>query len=336
MATGIVSTAADRAGQPGIGRVLLVIAAAAFIALVAGFAWRLLAFPALALGDLSRHHAAFGYFTFVAGAAVLGERLDELHVAGPALALGLLAALAWIGLSYAVPARLSVVSEKGTLAELVAGNWLLWVVGTQSLATVAAMVAVHERGLITAMAIVAVWAWSVGVVLYVILMTILLLRLLTVGLEPSQLSASYWISMGATAITTLAGARILGLPHGLPILAVGLPVISGISLVLWCFGTWWIPLLVIFGVWRHLWRGQPLGYDVELWSIVFPLGMYAAASLEFGGAAHLPFMQVIGRLEFWPALIAWLAVAALGLWAGRAAGSRQSPAGKAARTRRAG
>lgn len=316
MATGIVSTAADRVDLPAISRTLLAIAAAAFIVLSLGWGWRIFAFMGLALRDLSAHRVAFGYFTFVAGAAVLGERLDELHIAGPALALGLVAALSWLGLSYMIPARLTVVSEKGGLGDLVAGNWLLWVVATQSMATVAAMVAVHERGLTAAMAVTAVWAWSVGVLLYVILMTILLLRLLTIGLEPGQFSASYWISMGATAITTLAGARILNLPHGLPILAVALPVVTGISLILWCFGTWWIPLLAIFGIWRHVWRARPLRYELDLWSVVFPLGMYAAASLEFGGASRLPFMQAIGRIEFWPALLAWFAVALLGVWTG--------------------
>lgn len=45
------------------------------------------------------------------------------------------------------------------------------------------------------------------------------------------------------------------------------------SLLLWAWATWWIPLLVIFGVWRHLVHCQPLRYHPMYWSLVFPLGM---------------------------------------------------------------
>jgi tellurite resistance protein TehA-like permease len=308
MATGIVSTAADRVGQTLIAAVLLVIGLVAFVVLGVMAGWRLLAFREETSRDFNTPGRSFGYFTFVAAAAVIGERLDQLHAAVPAVLLVIAASLSWLLLSYAIPARLILSEHKGTLADILAGNWLLWVVATQSLATIGAMIATHEANLREGMTLFAVWAWSVGVVLYLMLMTVLMLRLLTVGLEPSQLSASYWISMGATAITTLAGARILSLPHQLAILQLAVPVVGGLSLVLWCFGTWWIPLLVIFGIWRYAWRRHPLRYDPDFWSMVFPLGMYSAASIEFGTVGRLHFMAVIGRVEFWPALIAWLLV----------------------------
>ena len=57
---------------------------------------------------------------------------------------------------------------------------------------------------------------------------------------------------------------------------------------LWAFGTWWIPLLIVLGLWRHVRRHWPLSYEPTLWSVVFPLGMYSVATLSFGKVAPSP------------------------------------------------
>jgi tellurite resistance protein TehA-like permease len=75
-------------------------------------------------------------------------------------------------------------------------------------------------------------------------------------------------------------------------------------------GTWWIPLLVVLGFWRHIRRHWPLSYEPALWSVVFPLGMYSVATLTFGKIAHLAFMEPLSRFMLWVAMAAWVAVAA--------------------------
>jgi tellurite resistance protein TehA-like permease len=85
-------------------------------------------------------------------------------------------------------------------------------------------------------------------------------------------------------------------------------VLSGLSVLLWAFGTWIIPLLVAFGVWRHLILHVPLRYEPALWSICFPLGMYSVASSELGGSAKLPLVAAIGKGWAWVALAAWVVV----------------------------
>jgi tellurite resistance protein TehA-like permease len=86
--------------------------------------------------------------------------------------------------------------------------------------------------------------------------------------------------------------------------------IEAFSFALWAFGTWWIPLLIILGFWRHIRRSWPLTYEPTPWSVVFPLGMYSVASLTFGKAAHLTFMEPLSRFAFWVAVAAWALVAA--------------------------
>jgi tellurite resistance protein TehA-like permease len=110
--------------------------------------------------------------------------------------------------------------------------------------------------------------------------------------------------MGATAITVLAGARIVDMADA-PMVAVTRGLIAGASVVFWAFGTWLIPALVAAGWWRHRVRRVPLRYDATLWSIVFPLGMYGVAGHYIGRADRLPIVKVIGENETWVALVAW-------------------------------
>jgi tellurite resistance protein TehA-like permease len=87
----------------------------------------------------------------------------------------------------------------------------------------------------------------------------------------------------------------------------------GYRLVFWSFGTWLIPLLVLLGFWRHVLRQWPLRYEAALWTVVFPIGMYAVASLSFGKAARLGIMEPLSHGVRWVAAAVWLLVAAAGL-----------------------
>jgi len=51
----------------------------------------------------------------------------------------------------------------------------------------------------------------------------------------------------------------------------------------------------------------------SLWTVVFPIGMYAVATLSFGKATDLSFMEPLSRGVLWVAIAAWLLVAAAGL-----------------------
>jgi len=61
-----------------------------------------------------------------------------------------------------------------------------------------------------------------------------------------------------------------------------------------------------------------LSYEPGLWSVIFPLGMYAVAGIYLGRADQLPLVAAIGRAELWLALAAFLATFAgmfLHVWA---------------------
>jgi tellurite resistance protein TehA-like permease len=310
MATGIISTGTYLLGPSWLSRVLLVIAAAGLVVLSVALVIRLALFRPNVAADVRAPDRVFGFFTITAGIDVFGVRLAA---AGHPLVTAILAALAaavWLVLNYGVPASLLVARTHDSVLGGVNGTWLLWVVSTQSLSVVASTLVPTWPSQSGLLAPVAVGLWSVGLLLYLLLVSLIMLRWLTVPMTTQTLGPPYWILMGATAISVLAGAKILSLPAALPVVKATASFVEGFSYALWAFGTWWIPLLIVLGLWRHVWHHWPLTYEPTLWSVVFPLGMYSVATLSFGKVAHLAFMEPLARFMLWVAVVAWVAVAA--------------------------
>lgn len=314
MATGIISTAAHLLGMGLVSTLLLAVATAAYAVLATLYVWRLVGFWPQFLTDLRTPQRAFGFFTFVAASNVLGIRFALGGSVRLTVALWVVGLTAWLLLTYTIPALLMLRQEKAPLGKAVGGAWLTWVVGTQSVAAASATLAFYKPDQAPGLAAVGVSFWSIGVLLYLALITIIMVRLFFCEVEPADLAPPYWISMGACAISVIAGARLLQLAPGLAVMDVARPVVQGISLMLWAFGTWWIPALVIWGIWRHGVRRFPTAYEPTQWSMVFPLGMYAASSIAFGRVTHLDFIVTIAQWEIWAAFLAWTLVI-LG-WAG--------------------
>lgn len=314
MATGIISTAAHLLGMRLVSAVLLAVAAAAYAVLATLYVWRLTGYWPQFLTDLRTPQRAFAFFTFVAASNVLGIRFALGGWVRVTMVLWAIGLAAWLLLTYAIPALLMLRQEKTPLGKAVNGAWLTWVVGTQSVAAASATLAFYRADVAPGLAAVAVSFWSIGVVLYLVLITLVMVRLFFYETAPADLAPPYWINMGACAISVIAGARLLQLAPGLTVVDAVRPAVQGISLMLWAFGTWWIPALVIWGIWRHGVLHFPLTYEPTQWSMVFPLGMYAASSIAFGRATHLSFIVTIAQWEIWAAFLAWTLVF-LG-WAG--------------------
>src|SRR5215472_5547836 len=92
--------------------------------------------------------------------------------------------------------------------------------------------------------------------------------------------AAYWINMGAMAISTLAGALLVENASDAPFLASLLPFHKGFTVFYWATATWWIPMLLVLGVWRHVVQKFRLRYDPLYWGAVFPLGMFSIATRQ--------------------------------------------------------
>lgn len=306
MATGIVASALDDVGRHHLSDLLLAISVVALVLLAVLSVLRVVRHRDAVLEDARNPVVAFGFFTVVAAVNVVGVELYSPSHPSATIVLALVSVPLWILCSYGLPGNFILGPQREPAAGKVDGSWFLWVVGTQSLAVAAATVGADRDS--HAYADIAVALWGIGVLLYLMLATLVTLRLLTAPDAAGNLNPSYWIYMGATAITVLAGSTILALPADVPILVATSAVVSGLTYILWAFGMWWVPLLVVFGIWRHVVNRHPLRYETGLWSIVFPLGMFAVASMHFGAIADLPFLHTIGQWGAWIAVVVWLLV----------------------------
>lgn len=304
MATGIVSIAMYNHHAEALSVALLWVAIVAYAVLVVLYGWRLIAFTDAVRADLADPGRAFGFFTFVAGTCVLGTRIiaDGHHTI--ALVLLTVGWLAWLVLGYVVPWTAALGTARRPVIRYANGTWFIWAVASQSVAVLsAALEPVIANGR-DSLALLAVFSWSIGVFLYAAGGVFVAARMLTYPLRPADLTPPYWVAMGATAITVVAGARIVQMADA-PMVTVTRGLIAGASVVFWVFGTWLIPPLVAAGVWRHIVHRIPLRYEAALWSVVFPLGMYGVGGHFLGEADHLPVLRAIGANESWVALAAW-------------------------------
>jgi len=137
--------------------------------------------------------------------------------------------------------------------------------------------------------------WLGGGVLYLWIISLIFYRYTFFTLAPSDLAPPYWINMGAMAISTLAGSALVAAANRSPVLGQTLPFVRGLTLMWWATATWWIPMLVVLAGWRHLYRKFPVRYDPLYWGAVFPLGMYAAATVRLSRAIDAPYLFQIPR-----------------------------------------
>ncbi|MGB7478812.1 MAG: tellurite resistance/C4-dicarboxylate transporter family protein [Burkholderiaceae bacterium] len=307
MATGIVSLAAHLLQFPQIARALFQLNVALYLLLwlltVARLAWH----PRRLFGDLVDHLRGPGFFTLVAATGVLGSQFAVLEADyRVALWLWWLALGLWLALTYAVFAALTVKDDKPALDRGISGGWLLAVVATQSIAVLGALLAPHVApGHRLEMHFLALSMWLWGGMLYIWTMTLIFYRYTFFRLAPGDLSPPYWINMGAMAISTLAGSLLIVNAADAPFLLSLQPFLKGFTVFYWATGTWWIPMLLLLGLWRYVWQRFPLRYDPLYWGAVFPLGMYAACTHEMVRALGFGFLDFLPRVFLYVALAAW-------------------------------
>ncbi len=309
MATGIVSIAADLAGAPLVPDLLFALNLFAYAALLVLTLWRLVLWPELAR-DLTSHARGPGFLTLVVATSTLGSQAVVLGRArATGMALWLAALLLWLALVYTFFAGVIVALPKPDLSAGLDGSWLLAVVATESVSVLAALLAARPSGSDARLLFLALVLCLIGAALYVLLMTWIFYRLVFVVLQPLDMTPAYWINMGATAITSLAGASILADTGNASLVAEVRPFLAGLTLLFWATGAWWIPLLVILETWRHV-RRIPARYETERWAMVFPLGMFSASTFELSRALLVPLLLPVARAAFVFASAAWVIVLA--------------------------
>lgn len=304
MASGIIAIGAAQQDLRWLAEPLYAIAAVTFAVLAALLLGRLVVAPRLLAADITSHARGFAFLTTVAGTNVLGSASAVVHGWWTvAWALWWASLALWAFFVYATLFAVVLKGPKPGLDHGINGTWFLLTVATESIVALGALLLGRHPDDLLAFALIA--AFALGVVLYLIVMTMVFLRWTFTELQPTEADPPAWIAAGAVAITVLAGSNLLGARTASPRIERLAPFIEGTVTLAWATASFWFPLMVAIGVWRHVINRVPLRYHPSYWALVFPLGMYGAATFRLRAAVDLDALAWLPKVTLAVASAAW-------------------------------
>lgn len=302
MATGIVAIASHLLHYDRIGWFLFASNLVAYATFWCITVARLCKFPRFVLADFCTHTRGPGFLTMVAATSLIGSQCAMFGVGVIVLPwlLGL-SLILWTGLIYGFLAVMTLGPGRPDLEHGLDGTWFLIVVATESLAILGTAVARQTHNTLP-IGFLSLAACLLGGMLYVMLLGLVFFRWTFIPMSSAEMTEPWWINLGAAAITTLAGAQLLQLPqfHALR------TFLDPFTVLFWATATFWFPLLIIVFVRKYVIEWHNLKYRPGIWSLVFPLGMYATASETYALATGTDFLHLIAQGVYWVALATWV------------------------------
>lgn len=304
MSTGIIALASHELGHLAIGHAFFVLNNAEVVVLSVLLILRVLFFFPEFRRDLSSHQQGAGFLTIVAAACILGaEHVLFLGAVRPAITLWYFALVAWSILTYSFFILVTIKRHKPSLENGMNGSWLLFVVSVQALSILGCMVAPRLGISLHSALFVMLFFHLLGWLFYLVVIGMIFYRTTFFPMRPEEFKPTYWIDMGAAAITTLAGITLIDTMGTYRIYAELIPTLKVFVVFAWIAGTWWIPVIFFLEIWRH-WT-IPWKYHAGYWSLVFPLGMHAVCTWQLAELFELPFLKALPEAFIWLAVGTW-------------------------------
>ena len=309
MATGIVSIGCDTAGFHAIAKIMLYLNSVHYVVCLVLAVAKLVTLPGAVWEDLIHSDKGPGYLTMVAGTSVLGVQYNTLTtLSGVPLMLMFVSIALYLVVIFSMIAGIAMSKDKCSPAQGLDGLWLLCTVSGCSIV----VLGMSLRGPAPQLQMLFLTAlWSASIMLYFIIIPLIFFKWLFSSVNRKDFSPSWWINMGALAIASLAGVRVLDNNHHDLFLAVT-PSIITITFFLWAAAMWWLLLLLTILVWRTVTRSLDLRYSPGNWSIVFPSGMFAVTTINVMRYLEVPlpggFIQFMmaGILLLWLSFYLWM------------------------------
>ena len=270
---------------------------------------RFIFFGKKALQEFTDIHMLFKYYTFCAGTNELAARFIFNGYDYIGLTLGIIGTVSTLLLTYTLFG--SLLFHKNYSIESVSPLWLLMAIANNSVGIVITTLRQHHVLVNDLFLLGAFCFWAFGVVIYVCFITLNIYRFLFLPLKGKDLSPSYWTCMGAAAIAVVDGSSIILSVQPPQFLQLVTPFMAGTILLLWGWGTGWIPILFFMGMLKHGYYKIPMQYDSSFWAMVFPLGMYTFAIHILNSSVHLGLVQGVVPFCMWTSIIVWIFVACL-------------------------
>jgi tellurite resistance protein TehA-like permease len=307
MATGIVASASQAHGFTLISKILFWFNNLAFLILLVLFLLRLFLFFPEVVKDLSTHEKGAGFLTIVAASCILGTGYVQ-GTGNYAMAAGLwyFGLILWVILIYSFLSRVILQEQKPSPENGLHGIWFLIVVSTQSISILGSSVVNNFVTSQQTIVFIALIAFLLGAMLYLFLVPIITYRLLFYAVRPGEVVPTYWINMGAGAITALAGVMLCNKIGTTPFFSDVYYFVKVLSLLFWAAASFWIPLVFIMEFWRYGYKKSPLTYTASFWSMVFPLGMYAMSTNKLAELIPLGFLHSLSKAFLYVSWIAWV------------------------------
>lgn len=309
MTTGVLSIGAYLQGFTTLAFFLLALNSVIYTVLVIFTIIRAIFFFPQLRTDLMSHAKGPGFFTLIAGTCVFGSQIYLLTgTTIIPIILWIIGIFLWFIVMYTFFTSVTIRKNKPSLIKGINGAWLIAAVGTQSLSILGTLLSPEITVGKDIILFFTLCMYFLGCMLYLNIITLIFYRFTFLRLDFESLTPPYWINMGAVAITTLAGATLILHADQFSLLVEITPFLKGFTLFFWITGTWWIPLLFILTIWRHVFHRFPLTYDPQFWGMAFPLAMYTTSTWQLAKALELPFLSIITYIMIYIAIIVYVFV----------------------------